>query len=166
MKIAILSDIHDQCENLRKALERCHIENADVLLCCGDLCAPFVIEDLGSGFAGPIHIVFGNNDADTFRITKNALKYPHITLHGEYAELELGGQKIALNHYDNIGRALTKGGTFDVVCFGHNHSLETKLEGNTWLINPGEIYGGRSGKATFVFYDTDTRSVEIVDLNF
>jgi len=164
MRVAIISDIHDNIWKLADALERA--SEADVLICCGDLCSPFIIERLGKGFDGPIHIVFGNNDADRFRITQKAGDYPHIHLHGEHLEAEFGSKLFAINHFDNIGRSLAAGQQFDVVCFGHNHSYEVCRVGRTLIINPGEIMGGlsRGQFSSFVIYDTETDDVERVDL--
>lgn len=152
MQIGIISDIHDHIDNLRKALSM--LKNAEALICCGDLCSPFIVDELGRGFSNDIHIVFGNNDGDHFRITKKAFAYEQMTLHGELCELEIGGRKIAVNHFDTIGRALANSDAYDVVCFGHNHEFEISLKGKTLIINPGEIMGGLTGKSTFVIYDT------------
>jgi len=162
MNVAILSDIHDQVPNLKKALDGCL--GADTLVCCGDLCSPFIAKELGQGFAGPIHVVFGNNDGDRFRIAAHAAKFPHLQFHGEYAELTLGGKRFSVNHFDNIGRAIASGGRYDVVCFGHNHQFEITPCGPTLIINPGEVYGGLSGQATCVLYDTDSGQTQRVDL--
>jgi putative phosphoesterase len=154
VRIAVLSDIHDNIWKLAAALER--IRDADELLCCGDLCSPFVVNRLGEGFAGPIHVVFGNNDGDRFRITQQARRFGQITLYGETAELELGGKRIALHHYDDVGRLIAASGRFDVVCYGHNHRYDVVRDGQTLRINPGEIFGGLSGVSTYVVYDTET----------
>jgi len=153
MKVGIISDIHDNLDNLRKALKM--LQQTDVLICCGDLCSPFIVDELGKGYTrGNIHIVFGNNDGDHFRITTKAIGYEHIHLHGEFCELELDGKHFAINHFDNIGRALAKSDVYAVVCFGHNHQFEISLDSQTLVINPGEIFGGLTGKATYVIYDT------------
>ena len=162
MKVAILSDIHDHIPNLRKALDRCR--EAEALICCGDLCSPFIAKELGQGFSSPVHIVFGNNDGDRFRLAANGSKFSHVSFHGEYVELELGGRTFAVNHFDNIGRALAKGETFDVVCFGHNHKFEIVRGKRSLIVNPGEIYGGLTGEATFVIYDTGSGDAERIDL--
>jgi putative phosphoesterase len=164
MKIAILSDIHDNLPALRQALKQVGELGAEVLICCGDLCSPFVAKELGLGFTGPIHVVFGNNDGDRWRIGLNATKYPQLTFHGEFVELELSGRTLAVQHFDNIGRALAKGAAFDVVCFGHNHQFEISRVGEALVINPGEIYGGLTGASTFVMYDTTAHAAERVDV--
>ncbi len=159
MKVGIVSDIHDHIDNLRQALSQ--LQEVETLICCGDLCSPFIIDEFGKGFAGgEIHIVFGNNDGDLFRIATRAAAYPHIKLHGEFCELELDGTRFAVNHFDNIGRALAKYDAYDVVCFGHNHQFEVAKVAGTLIINPGEIMGGLTGTASFVSYDTTTGSAE------
>jgi hypothetical protein len=162
MRLAVLSDIHDNIWKLAAALEA--VASSDVLVCCGDLCSPFIIHQLGKGFAGPIHIIFGNNDADLFRITANAQKYPHIKIHGEFFRAEFDGKSVAAVHYDNIARPLALSGEFDLVAFGHNHVYEMGRAGRALLVNPGPIMGAKFGPdgastdvpSTFVIYDTAT----------
>ena len=162
MKIAILSDIHDQLTQLKKALKI--MKGADALLCCGDLCSPFIITALGEGFSERIHIVFGNNDGDLFRITQNSQAFSNVQLHGELAELELDGVRFGMQHFDNIARLLADSGKFDVMCFGHNHQFEISRSKSCQLINPGEIYGSLSGHSTAVIYDTSNRIAERIDI--
>lgn len=162
MKVAILSDIHDNLPALRQALPRC--QEAEVLICCGDFCSPFVSKALGAGFAKPIHAVFGNNDGDRFRLVSVAKGYSHLQFHGEYVELTLDGKTFSINHFDNIGRAIAKGGNYDVVCFGHNHQFEITPLGSSLIINPGEIYGGLTGHSTFVMYDTINAKAKRIEL--
>ncbi|HEX9666791.1 MAG TPA: YfcE family phosphodiesterase [Thermodesulfobacteriota bacterium] len=158
MKIAIISDIHDNVWNLGAAVEK--IQGADALICCGDLCSPFIVDLMADGFPKQIHIVFGNNDGDQYRITNNAIKYGgRVIIHGEFAELKLGGKRLAVNHYPNIARSIAESGDYDVVCFGHNHIYRVQHVNKTLLINPGAImgYDGVNKKdipSTFVVYDT------------
>ncbi len=157
MRIAIIADIHDHRKKLQKALAQ--IQDVDKLICCGDLCSPFIIKDLGNGFTKPVHIVFGNNDGDHFRITTVAGAYENIHLHGEVAELLIDEKRFAISHFDNIGRMLATSDAYDVVCYGHNHQYEVTFDGNTLKINPGEIMGELTGHSTFVVYDTQSGEV-------
>lgn len=163
MKIAVLSDIHDNVWKLEIALK--HVEACDLMVCCGDLCSPFVLDQLARGFSRPLHIVFGNNDADLFRITnKAATLYPHIRLRGEFFAEELGGRSIAVNHFDNIAMAIARGGKYDAVLYGHNHVYRIHREGATLCVNPGAIMGAQFDAqanrtdvaSTFAVYDTET----------
>ena len=159
MQIAILSDIHDNVWKLAATLK--HTEDADALICCGDLCSPFVIDELAVGFSRDIHIVFGNNDADLFRITSKIQHFPHVHLHGELFTATFDGKKFAVNHFDYIARPLAKSKEYDVVCFGHNHIFEMTRQDETWLLNPGSILGAefvtgtrRDTASSFLLYDT------------
>jgi putative phosphoesterase len=163
MRLGIISDIHDNLWNLRVALE--HLNgNADVLLCCGDLCSPFVVDELKK-FSGPVHIIFGNNDADLFRITKKSDE--RVQVHGELFTAELAGRKIAANHFDYIARPMAQSGLYDLVCFGHNHRISRDQYGKTLALNPGPIMGVAFGPGgweevdpTYLICDLGTMSVE------
>jgi len=160
MRIAVLSDIHDNVWKLDAALAG--VQSADAMICCGDLCSPFIVHQLGRGFAAPIHIVFGNNDGDLFRITANARRYPHIQLHGEWFRGEFESRRVAAHHYDNVARAVAASGEFDLLCFGHNHVFEITRSGRTLALNPGAIMGAAFAAdgartdvpSTFAIYDT------------
>lgn len=107
MRLAILSDIHDHVTELRSALaELASAGGADRLLCCGDLCAPFMVEELVDGFAGPVHVVFGNNDGDRYRITRAAAGRHDLVCYGHSHEWEQGrhGDTLALNPGEIMGR--------------------------------------------------------------
>ena len=155
MHIGILSDIHDHLGNLAAAIGFLNGLSADALICCGDLCSPFVVDELKK-FHGPVHIVFGNNDADLFRITRKC--DDRVQAHGELLEIELGGRKIAVNHFDNIARPIAHSGLFDLVCFGHNHRISLARVGS----NAGResrtdhgcrVYSGRLGARAAIIRD-------------
>ena len=162
MRVAIISDIHDNIPKMRAALDA--MQAVDCIVCLGDLCSPFMIKELGPGFDGPIHIVFGNNDGDRHRIAAVARQYEQIVIHGEFVDLELGGRRFAVQHFDNIGHALAHGDVYDVVCFGHSHEDELTRHGDTLVVNPGEIFGGLTGQSTFVIYDCESADAELVEL--
>ncbi len=160
MRIAILSDIHDNIWVLRDLLAGLQ---ADALLFCGDFCAPFTLAQIAEGFGGPVHVVFGNNDGDKLLLSRVAGRFSHVTLHGELAELELDGRRVAVSHYPPIGRALARSGVYDLVCYGHNHERTVEQVGATVLVNPGEVMG-RFGRSTYAVYDTATGQAAIVEV--
>lgn len=163
MKIAVISDIHDNVWNLQAALGA--LDHTDALLCLGDLNSPFVVPMLAQGYAErPIHIVFGNNDGDLFRITKNASAFPNITLHGEFFRDELGGKHISASHFHTIAAELQTS-TTDLICYGHNHLYKAERRGGCLIVNPGPVMGfdpgsGQDVPATFVVYDTEQHAIE------
>jgi len=160
MKVAILSDIHDNIWKLGTLLAGLE---ADVLLFCGDFCAPFTLAQIAEGFSGPVHVVFGNNDGDKLLLARVASRFNHVTLHGEFVELELDGRKAAVTHYPEIGRALARGGVYDLVCHGHNHERSIEQTGKTLRVNPGEVMG-RFGLSTYALYDTTSGQAESVQV--
>jgi len=160
MQVAILSDIHDNVWALERALARA--AGCDELLLLGDLCAPFTMGIIAGAFAGPIHLVWGNNDGDRLHIAEQAAR-GKVTLHGDLAELTLDERQVALTHYPHIGRALARGGTYDLVCYGHNHQRSLTTMGRTLLLNPGEVMG-RFGVRSYAVYDADAGAAEIFEL--
>ncbi len=161
MKIAVMSDVHDNIWNLEKALKKAR--QADVLIFCGDFCAPFTLKQIAEEFEKPIHVVFGNNDGDKFLLSNIASGFDHVTLHGEFADLDLGGLKIAVNHYPEIAEPIAASGRYDAVFYGHNHIHKIDRIDECDFINPGEVMG-RFGNPTFVMYDTATRQAETVKI--
>ncbi|MEM9480072.1 MAG: YfcE family phosphodiesterase [Verrucomicrobiota bacterium] len=163
MKLAILSDSHDHLANLDRALALAHENNASHLLFLGDFCAPFSLAAIAEGFSGPIDAVFGNNDGDQFLLSQVAAQFDHVTLHGQLAELEIDGCKIALNHYPDISRRLAESGAYDAVFSGHDHKRYTQEIGGTLWANPGEIMG-RFGEPSIGIFDTESRQFTHLDL--
>ncbi len=156
MRIAVLSDIHDNIWNLEKTLKTIAEGDFQALIFCGDFCAPFSLKQIADSFHGAIHVVFGNNDGDPLLLSQIASRYDgRVTLHGIYAELELGGRQIAVIHYPEPARRIAQSGVFDLVLYGHDHRRHIEQIGRTILANPGEVMG-RWGTATFGLYDTES----------
>lgn len=170
MKIAILSDIHDHVNNLQKVLEMSEFQATEAMLCCGDLCSPFILKLFGQGYSRPIHIALGNNDGDVAAFINVSKDYPNINIHGDYFRGELAGKSFAMNHYPEKARILVENGGFDVVCYGHNHNLSSnETINNTLFINPGTLMGFHGGSlktipATFLILDTETLETEVFEL--
>jgi hypothetical protein len=161
MQIAVISDTHDNIWKLDQAAP--HLQQAHAVLHCGDLCAPFVIKKLGEMTGVPVHVVWGNNDGDPFTIAKVAQDYANIHLHGALAEVELGGLKVAVNHYPEIALRLAQSSAYDLVCYGHDHTAHKEQVGDCLLLNPGELMG-LNGRSTFALIDRDSLKTTFVDL--
>jgi putative phosphoesterase len=140
MRIAVISDTHDHLENLDRALSHMRDRSPTLLLHCGDLCSPFVIDRLAE-FRGPVHIVFGNNEGDRFTIQKVTAGCANITLHGEVGFVETEDGEIAFTHRPEFARGLASTGRYRAVFYGHTHRRKQERVGETWLVNPGELMG-------------------------
>ena len=78
MLIGVLSDVHDNLENLGKALTVYETAGIETLCFLGDFCSPIPARKLG-GFNGTVHCVFGNGDGDRFTI-KLRHRHPHARI--------------------------------------------------------------------------------------
>jgi uncharacterized protein len=160
MRIAIISDTHDNVPNLEKALQWMNNNGIEQIIHCGDLCAPSIlINVLAPGFPRPINMVFGNiEDRD---LLPEAVKGFHNVKHyGDVGEVELGGKKIAFIHYPDKAKKMAKIGTYDFIFYGHNHIAWEETIGKTRVVNPGTL-AGLFAKATFAVYDTKSNKLEL-----
>lgn len=168
MKIAILSDIHDNIWNLEKALPLIQSASCEALIFCGDFVAPFIPPYLMS-LNIPVHACFGNNDEDQGMIIEKAQsKIVFWPLAKEFGEVELDGKKIAFCHYPKLGELLAGTGEYAAVFHGHTHDAYTKKVGETILANPGSIcgiQGGKPGVTSFGIYNTSTHFYEQINLS-
>lgn len=163
MKIAILSDSHDHIPNLREAVRQSNQRGCSLLIHCGDLISPFMLEELAA-FAGAVHLVYGNNPGDQHLISSSCgIRFPALNHHGMLGVVEAGGLKIAFTHYPQMARGLAAQGYFDVVCCGHNHRHQVEEIGTTLLVNPGELLG-KDARPSFVVLDCPGRQVELVEV--
>ena len=161
MRLAVISDIHDNIWALADVLRA--LPDCEAMLCLGDLCAPFTIAEIRKGFAGPVHVVWGNNDGDKLMVSQVVAGAGDMHLHGDFAELEIGGRSIALTHYPQLASALSGSGRYDLVCYGHDHTRNVQRAGRTLLLNPGEVMG-RLGPSSCAVYDTDTGEAQIIEV--
>ncbi len=168
MRIGILSDVHDALPSLRAALDE--LRSADALLVAGDLCSPFVLPVIADGFAhGDVHIVFGNNDGDRFRMERVTTDLPNLHLHGEVWTGELGGRTIAMNHFPDVAATMDEA-RFHLIVHGHDHRHRAeRTAAGGWRLDPGSLLGYDPAERdhvppTFQVYDTERDEVETVEL--
>ena len=162
MLIGVLSDTHDNIWKLDEAIPP--LQRSKVVLHCGDLCSPFMIKRLGAGLEGvPVHIVWGNNEGDRLAIARVAQNFDNIHLEGQVARFELGGWRVAVNHYPEIASEFAASGDFDLVCYGHDHAAHLSTVGKCILLNPGEVMG-LNGRSSLVLIETASGEVQWVDL--
>ena len=160
MKVAIVSDTHDNVPNLEKALAWMNENGIEQIIHCGDLCAPIILmKTLAPGFSGPIHMVFGNvEDRDV--LPEKVAEFDHVTHYGDVGEVEIGGKKIAFVHFPEKAKELAETDKYDLVFYGHTHKPWEEKVGKAKVVNPGTL-AGLFSKATFAVYDTDTGLLQL-----
>lgn len=160
MKVAILSDSHDNRVAAEAALHLFRAEGVGMVFHLGDVCSPAVL----SGYRDPsilLRGVFGNNDLDREGLQEATggafLPGPRI----ETAD----GRMILLAHsYDQLQGELSGRKGFDLVLFGHTHRPLTMRVGKALVVNPGESCGLMRGKSTCAIVDLDTMEPRIVEI--
>ena len=163
MKIAVMSDSHDNIWNLKKALDIIQKSETSMIIHCGDFVAPFMLKELNDPGI-PVHGVFGNNDGDQYLLTTLSLTtLSNITLHSLVGQIEIGGIDIAFTHQPVVGEALASTGKYNLVCFGHSHEYQLNKIAAATILNPGEIMG-KDGSPGFCFIDTNTLEIKRVEL--
>jgi putative phosphoesterase len=150
---------------VEKAVKRLNEEKVQLVLHAGDYVAPFVIpkfKALNCKLIG----VFGNNDGDHELLRKRFGETENCTVRGRFAEIDVDGFKIALLHGDEteLLNALINHGNFDAIIHGHSHANVTRQKDKTLIVNPGEVCGYLSGKATIALLDIKKREARIVEL--
>jgi uncharacterized protein len=165
MKIAAISDTHDNLPQIEKAIKHLNQTKIDLVLHAGDYIAPFVIpkfKNLNCKLIG----VFGNNDGDHELLRKRFSETNNCTIIGRFAEVNVENYRIALLHGDEtqLLNVLVDCGFFNAVIHGHTHGLGVTQKGKTLDINPGELCGYVTGKSSFAILDTVTNKAEIVEL--
>lgn len=164
MLIAILSDSHDNMENIKKALELTKARGISEGLHLGDMCAPpaaILLAESGLKW----HCVWGNVDGDKLQTYRKTAEYGTMEYaEQDFAEIELGGKKIFITHYPEVARIAALSGRYDAAFHGHNHVAAQEMVGESLLANPGEVAGFRFGKPSFGIYDTETGNFEHVSL--
>ena len=164
MRIGIISDTHDRLPFIEKAVKELNERDAELVLHAGDYCAPFVaskFKPLRTKMIG----VFGNNDAERELLKRNFNEIG-VEIRGRFADIRVGNLRIALLHGEEqeLLRSLMDTGSFDVIVYGHTHRAEVKRRNGVLVVNPGEVCGYLSGKATIALLDTHSMKVEIIQI--
>jgi hypothetical protein len=165
MLVGIMSDSHDRPENMRLAIKKMKEMGAEVIIHCGDMIAPFMLEVLEE-FQGPVHTVFGYPDMSQHAalvILRRIKHMRHVSFHGDLGELDIGKRKVAFVHDFKWVEPLASTLKYDAVFYGHNHEANKSKAGDTLLLNPGEIAGIKN-PPSFAIYDTDKNDAEIIQL--
>lgn len=163
MIIGAMADTHDRLDAVDKAISFFNSQKVTDVLHAGDLVSPFVVP-LFSKLKAKLHFVWGNNEGDHDFI-KVRFADLGMTPLGDFATLQLGGKEIALLHgiHEEIVDSLVKSGRYDLVVRGHNHKAEV-IEGETLVVNPGEVCGYLSGRQTVALIDLQEMHAQITEL--
>jgi len=165
MRLAIISDTHDNLPNLKKAIDLIKKEKIKILLHCGDIFRLDTLKEGLKSFQGKIYIIFSEADADFSRIPEDSFEdLPKSKVFEKSGQIKIDGEKIAFCHFPEIGRDLANSQKYDLVFYGHTHKPWEEKIGKTRLVNPGNI-AGLFFRPSFAIYDTKTDKLELKILN-
>jgi len=164
MLVGIMADTHDCLPMIEKAISRLNTSNVKLVLHAGDYCAPFTasrFKRLNSPFIG----VLGNCDAEKDLLKK---RYSELDkeIRGRFAEVVISKMKIALLHGEDkeLLKSLIRSRAYQAIVHGHTHKLRIYWKDSTVVINPGEVCGYLTGRATIAILNTSTGKARIIDL--
>ena len=175
MKIAIISDIHNNELNLKKVLDFCAEKKIEKIICCGDLASQKTLDFLCDNFSGVIFYTFGNMDNDHLRNFEFVPEYKNAKLFKDFGETEIAGnpvksaadhgtRKIAFVHFPREAKKLAETGKYDFVFFGHTHKPWEEMIGKCKILNPGNVTGDLY-PPTFAVWDTANDKFELIRIH-
>src|SRR3972149_3842906 len=117
MKIAIISDTHDNLQNLRVFFDFAKKENIEAIIHCGDTAHSETLDEILNNFSGSVFLSFGNMDfREEFSNFKNNER---LKIFEEFGQTELDGLKIGFFHFPEL--AMENAKKYDFVFYGHTH---------------------------------------------
>lgn len=166
MKIAVLSDVHDNYFSLVEALKIIKEKKCEQILFLWDLWHGRMAK-IFVNFEIPTLMIWGNNDGEKngmmkFSLTENSnLEIVDNT----YKFCEFAWKKIFISHYPEMAGCAVKSGSVSAVFFWHTHKVSNEKENDCLVCNPGEISWFSHGKSTFAIYDTIENYIEILEVD-
>lgn len=164
MKIAIISDIHDNENQLLSALIAIADSEAQCLICLGNLESTQTLRSLRGNWDKPLHLVLGNNDWPEQQYQRLCEQWDQTQFHGVEGKITIAGRQLYFTHFPHAALLAAQGGLYDAAFYGHTHHAQEEYIGRCLLLNPGELQG-RSKRYTWALYDSDTNSATIHSLS-
>ncbi len=178
MKIGILSDTHDDIENVQEAIQIFNKNKVEYVIHAGDYIFPGIIKEftkLDSKLIG----VLGNNDGERNGILKSFIDIKG-ELKGEIGEIEIDGIRFGIYHGTDreIKESIIRSQKYDILICGHTHKREPQnsgtLENNkdTFILNPGSAHRKSISLSEsftdigrIILFDTQSKIYEFVELS-
>ncbi len=155
MKIAVISDSHDNLANLAKAKTIIEQQKIKQVICLGDVQDPETWQMLDR-WQVKMAAVMGNADREIISWKKLSASLQNITLFNSVGELSWQDKKIIFSHYPGIVKKIVERypGKYALGLYGDTHQPWEENFHHTKLLNPGNIAN--------IFY---APSLAIIDLN-
>jgi putative phosphoesterase len=163
MKILVISDIHENFDNLVRIFQEIQDKNIEQVICLWDLINNWIAKTIVAHWY-PCHLIWWNNDGEVVNVTKTFVQSWNTVAETVFDAVEFWGRKIFLSHYANIAKSMAKSWDFDAVFYWHNHIKHTEKIWNCFVLNPWEVWWHKTACSTYAIYDTETNSADIFEL--
>ena len=159
MKLAIISDTHNNLHNIQAVRRLILDKEAKAIIHCGDLTEPDILDYFGDF---RLYVVYGNGDYNVEVSEK--LEWLGIENQSDkQLVLDFDGKKVFVAHghdLSGLNRAISSG-LYDYVFHGHTHRFRDEIIGKTRVINPGSLGGKKVGARSFVILDLDNDELRV-----
>lgn len=163
MKILVLSDIHENFDNLVSIFKEIKGKNIEQVICLWDLINNWIAKVLVS-HGIPVHLIWWNNDWEIVNVTKTFLSTWNSVAETVFDSVEFWGRKIFLTHYASIAKSMAKSWDYDAIFYGHNHVLHEENIWDCYVLNPWEVSAHKTSISSYAIYDTNQNTAEIFTL--
>jgi putative phosphoesterase len=142
MKIGILSDTHDDIDNVKEAIYRFKEQKVELIIHAGDFVFPGIIDEFKTSQNEDWHPklvgVLGNNDGEKLILLKKFVEMGG-ELHDEFFDDFIDGLRFGIYHGTSVKLKDAAIGSkmYDVFIYGHTHIKEENKIGDTIVLNPG-----------------------------
>jgi putative phosphoesterase len=178
MKVGIISDTHDDIENVQEAIQIFNKNKVDYVIHAGDYVFPGIVREfknLNAKFIG----VLGNNDGEKDGISKTFMEI-NGELKGDLGEIEIDGIRFGIYHGTNsrIKQTIYLSQIYDILVCGHTHKKEPKESGaiksnkESFILNPGSahrksasISGSFEEMGQIMLFNTENKTYEFISLS-
>ncbi|MBS3814852.1 metallophosphoesterase [Candidatus Bipolaricaulota bacterium] len=160
--VGIMADSHDNMDFLARAVDFFNEGGVDLVLHAGDFISPLTVGPL-SDLECELIGVFGNNDGDRLFLREKFGQEGVGRIERNPYQFEVGGKNVVLMHQPRLLEILENSPTPDLIVYGHTHEVDVR-RGNPLIVNPGEVGGWMTGKASVGLVDLRKLEVEIKEL--
>ena len=164
MKVAIISDIHDNLSNLDKVLNYLKNNCISHLICCGDVGTEKTLKYLINNFKGKLWCVFGNTDKDHVDYEKIKNKFKEVGLFKKLGKFIVANKTILIVHEPQQYQEYLEDKSINYVFYGHTHKPWQEIKHNKVILNPGNVTNQRY-VPSFAIWDVDSGKFELVQIN-
>lgn len=159
MKIAIISDTHDNLPNLKKTLNFCQKEDVSQIIHCGDVCSRDTLAEFSASWIENFYLSLGNADfAKDLELSAATTK--KIIIFYSVGKIKIDRMDLAFCHFPEIASSIASQDIYDFVFHGHTHKPWLEQIGKSILACPGNV-ANLYFAPSFAILDTKTKKLEL-----